>query len=70
MTTFLAETTIGVYKDGCIRPIRRFAGPLRTLGDVKYRTADYVAWYNQWRLMHALDESDPPMLRRSTIPNT
>jgi hypothetical protein len=51
-------------------PIRRFAGPLCTLGDVQYRTADYVAWYNQWRLMHALDESDPPMLRRSTIPNT
>ena len=51
----------------------RFAvspGPCCTLGDVKYCTADYVAWYNQWRLMHALDESDPPMLGRSTIPNT
>jgi putative transposase len=41
---------------------------LRTLADVKYLTADYVAWYNQWRLMHALDESDPPTLRPSLFP--
>ena len=42
----LAETTIGLYKTECIRadsPLRR--GPLRTLGDVEYLTADYVAWF-------------------------
>jgi len=40
----LAETTIGLYKNECIRadsPFRR--GPLRTLSDVELITADYVA---------------------------
>ena len=44
----LAETTIGLYKNECVRadsPFRR--GPLNTVGDVEYITADYVAWYNQ-----------------------
>ena len=43
----LAETTIGLYKNECVRadsPFRR--GRLNTLGDVEYITADYVAWYN------------------------
>jgi putative transposase len=32
---------------------------LRTLGDVEYLTADYVAWYNQQRLMHRLARIPP-----------
>ena len=42
----LAETTIGLYKNECVRadsPFRR--GPLRTLSDVELITADYVAWF-------------------------
>ncbi len=56
----LAETTIGLYKNECIRadsPFRR--GPLHTLGDVEYLTADYVAWFNQQRLMHRLGRIPP-----------
>ena len=56
----LAETTIGLYKNECIRadsPFRR--GPLRTLADVELITADYVAWYNQQRLMHRLGRIPP-----------
>lgn len=56
----LAETTIGLYKNECIRadsPFRR--GPLRNLGDVELVTADYVAWYNQQRLMHRLGRIPP-----------
>jgi putative transposase len=56
----LAETTIGLYKNECIRtdsPFRR--GLLRTLGDVELITADYVAWYNQQRLMHRLGRIPP-----------
>ena len=34
-------------------------GPLNTLGDVEYITADYVAWYNQQRLMHRLGRVPP-----------
>jgi hypothetical protein len=40
----LAETTIGLYKNECVRadsPFRR--GPLRVLGDVELITADYLA---------------------------
>ena len=56
----LAETTIGLYKNECIRadsPFRR--GPLYTVGDVEYITADYVAWFNQQRLMHRLGRIPP-----------
>jgi putative transposase len=56
----LAETTIGLYKNECIRadsPFRR--GPLRNLADVELITADYVAWYNQQRLMHRLGRIPP-----------
>jgi putative transposase len=40
----LAETTIGLYKNECVRtdsPFRR--GKFNTLSDVEYITADYVA---------------------------
>jgi putative transposase len=51
----LAEATIGLYKNECIRadsPFRR--GMLRNLADVELITADYVAWCKQQRLMHRL----------------
>ena len=56
----LAETTIGLYKNECVRadsPFRR--GPLRTPGDVELITADYVSWFNQQRLMHRLGRIPP-----------
>ncbi len=56
----LAETTIGLYKNECVRadsPFRR--GPLRNLGDVELITADYLGWYNQQRLMHRLGRVPP-----------
>lgn len=56
----LAETTIGLYTNECVRddsPFRR--GPLQRLGDVELITADYVAWYNQQRLMHRLGRVPP-----------
>jgi putative transposase len=56
----LAEITIGLYKNECIRtdsPFRR--GLLCTRGDVELITADYVAWYNQQRLMHRLGRVPP-----------
>ena len=56
----LAETTIGLYKNECIRadsPFRR--GQLSTLADVEHITADYVVWYNQQRLMHRLGRMPP-----------
>jgi putative transposase len=40
----LAETTIGLYKNECVRtdsPFRR--GKFNTPSDVEYITADYVA---------------------------
>jgi putative transposase len=43
----LAETTIGLYKNECVRADSPFRhGPLHTLGDVESITADYVDWYN------------------------
>jgi putative transposase len=56
----LAETTIGLYKTECIRadsPFRR--GPLNTVSDVEYITADYVAKSNTTRLMHRLGRRPP-----------
>ena len=56
----LAETTIGLYKNECIRPDSPFRrGPLRNLSDVELITADYVSWYNQQRLMHRLGRIPP-----------
>lgn len=56
----LAETTIGLYKNECVRedsPFRR--GPLRNLADVEPITADYVGWFSQQRLMHRLGRISP-----------
>lgn len=53
----LAETTIGLYKNECIRadsPLRR--GRLTSLSDVETITAH---WYNTSRLMHRLGRRAP-----------
>ncbi|MFI6218907.1 IS3 family transposase [Nocardia brasiliensis] len=56
----LAETTIGLYKTEAVRddsPFRR--GPLTRLADVELLTADWVAWFNESRLMHRLGRKPP-----------
>ncbi len=56
----LAETTIGLYKTECVRddsPFRR--GPLRTLADVELITDEWVAWFNNHRIMHRLGRATP-----------
>ena len=56
----LAETTIGLYKNECIRADSPFPRrSLNTLSNVELITADYVAWYNQQRLMHRLGRVPP-----------
>ncbi len=56
----LAETTIGLYKNECVRPDSPFRrGPLRNLGAVEIITADYIGWFNQQRLMHRLGRVPP-----------
>ena len=56
----LAETTIGLYKNECVRADSPFRhGPLRNLGDVEMITADYIGWFNQQRLMHRLGRVPP-----------
>jgi putative transposase len=56
----LAQTTIGLYKNECVRPDSPFRrGPLRNVGDVELITTDYIGWYNQQRLMHRLGRVPP-----------
>jgi putative transposase len=56
----LAETTIGLYKTEAIRDDSPFrCGPLHRLADVELITADWVAWYNESRLMHRLGRKPP-----------
>ena len=68
----LAETTIGLYKNECIRadsPFRR--DPLSTLADVELITADYVAISTTSSAScTASAVSHPPRPKPSTIPNT
>ena len=56
----LAETTIGLYKTEAIRADSPFrVGPLGSLGDMEHLTADWVAWFNNHRLMHRLGRTPP-----------
>ena len=64
----LAKTTIGLYKNECIRadsPFRR--GPLNRLSDVETLTADWVHWYNTSRIMHRLGRRPLPSARPNTM---
>jgi putative transposase len=55
----LAETTIGLYKTECIQPGSPFHAGLVSIGDVELATADWVHWYNTFRLMHRLGRRPP-----------
>jgi putative transposase len=51
----LAESTIGLYKNECIRKGSPFmTGPFKQLADVDKATMDWVHWYNTARLHSAL----------------
>ena len=50
----LMECVIGLYKTECIRTTVFQPGPYRTLSDVEYATAGWVAWYNNRRLHSSL----------------
>ena len=67
----LAETTIGLYKNECIRadsPFRR--GPLRTLADVDTSPPTTSPGTTSSASCTASAASHPPRLKPSTIPNT
>lgn len=51
----LAESVIGLYKTEVIR--RR--GPWRTLEDVEYATLEWVAWFNNRRLLEPIGHIPP-----------
>jgi hypothetical protein len=54
-TTVLAESTIGLFKNECIRKGSPFLdGPLKQLADVEKATMDRVHWYNTERLHSTL----------------
>lgn len=56
----LAESTIGLSKNEAIRSDYAFRnGPLRTLEDVEWVTAEWVDWYNRRRL-HSRFGDVPP----------
>jgi transposase InsO family protein len=51
----LAESVIGLYKTEVIR--RR--GPWRSLEDVEFATLEWVAWFNNTRLLGAIGDIPP-----------
>jgi transposase InsO family protein len=51
----LAESTIGLYKNECVRKGSPFmTGPLKQLADVEKATMNWVHWYNTERLHSTL----------------
>ena len=56
----LAESTIGLFKNEAIRDDSPFRnGPLRTVDDVEWVTAEWVDWYNHRRLHSTLGDVPP-----------
>ncbi|GIT82218.1 putative transposase for insertion sequence element IS986/IS6110 [Leifsonia sp. LS1] len=56
----LAESTIGLFKNEAIREDSPFRnGPLRTVTDVEWVTAEWVDWYNSRRLHSTLGDVPP-----------
>lgn len=51
----LMETINGLYKNECIKP----DGPIRTLAEAEYLTAEWVDWYNNDRLHSSLGYVPP-----------
>lgn len=56
----LAESTIGLFKNEAIRDDSPFRnGPLKTIEDVEWVTAEWVDWYNSRRLHSRLGNVPP-----------
>lgn len=51
----LMETINGLYKNECIKP----DGPIKTLAEAEYLTAEWVDWYNHERLHSSLGYIPP-----------
>lgn len=51
----LMESIYGLYKNECIKP----EGPIRTIVEVEYLTAEWVDWWNQDRLHSTLGYRPP-----------
>ena len=51
------QRTEGPLIERVVKPV--VADVAGQLGDVEYITADYIAWYNQQRLMHRLGRIPP-----------
>ncbi|HEV7188530.1 MAG TPA: integrase core domain-containing protein, partial [Blastococcus sp.] len=51
----LAESTIGLYKTGCVR----HDGPWRGVDDLELATLSWVHWFNNKRLHSAIDYATP-----------
>ena len=57
----LAESTIGLYKTGCVRP----DGPFRTVDDLELATLDWVHWFNHHRLLEVNGDLPPIELEQA-----
>jgi len=51
----LMESINGLYKNECIKP----DGPIKTLAQAEYLTAEWIDWYNHQRLHSSLDYIPP-----------
>lgn len=51
----LMESINGLYKNECIKP----DGPIKTLAELEYATAEWVDWYNRDRLHSSLSYQSP-----------
>ncbi|WP_415502173.1 integrase core domain-containing protein [Arthrobacter ulcerisalmonis] len=56
----LAESTIGLYKNECVRKDSPFkTGPLKQLADAEPATMNWAHWYNTERLHNTLSMLPP-----------
>ena len=53
----LAETMNGLFKTEVIRHLQR--GPWKTIDDVEYATLEWVAWFNNRRLLESIGDMPP-----------
>lgn len=55
----LMESTIGLYKNECIRTTIFHNGPYKNINDVEYATLAYIDWFNNRRLHSSIDYASP-----------